>query len=147
MSLWRRDGEARGTESLFVCRTVPRASVSNQYRRGVSRPVIVVPDEVVGGELPIAVHHPLENATGQLCPPGPLVQHEVQPPANVPQVFLQSRGAWIKATEDQSLVALELGDLNQPPLVAIQIGSVKLLVAWHADELAVQPVGPTVVGA
>ena len=83
-------------------------------------------------------HHHLFAALGQ---------HVEADASDVAEVLLEVRRLRVHVGEDEAVVALDLRGLDQAPVLAVELLVVDLFEAGDADEVALQVVGPAVVGA
>ena len=107
----------------------------------------VVPvEEVVDRELPVARDHELLDAGHDLEVAAQ--HHEVdREPRRRPEVVVERRRGRVHRCEDEALVRVELRDLAEPVLGAVELVVVQLRHPGDADEAAVEAIGPPVVGA
>jgi hypothetical protein len=109
--------------------------------------VVVVACEVLGARLPVRVHHPALWLAEYLPPLRRLAEHEVEVPLHVAEVLRQRRGLRVEAREDESVEALDVGSVQEPPLATVEVLAVAGLEERRAVPLAGVLVRPAVVGA
>ena len=116
-------------------------------RRAVAHvDVIPVRRELFGRELPVALEHPLVDATDDLGSLVVVVQHGVHVPGHVAERVTQRDRLRVPGPEDQALVRLDVRHLDQTPVGDREGVGVAILVG-DTDELALEVVGPAVIGA
>ena len=67
--------------------------------------------------------------------------------ADVAEELVERRRLRVQGGEDEALVAVDLRRVDQAPVLAVELLVVDVLEAGDADEVALQVVGPAVVGA
>ena len=108
--------------------------------------MIGVAAEIFGRELPVARHDPFVRAD-HLDPALTAVEESVEVPGHLAEVFAQGRRLRVEGGEQQSLVAVQLRNRHQPPVLALQFAAVEFPQIRHPDEPAVIAVGPAVIRA
>ena len=94
----------------------------------------------------LPVEHPLVDASDDHGSFGVVVEHRVHVPGHVAERLAQRDGLGVPGAEDQSVVALDVRDLDQAPVRRRKESGIAHLVG-DADEPAFEVVGPAVVGA
>ena len=119
--------------------------------------VVGIPGEVLGGELPVARHPPLDHPAQHLrsaLAAVPRVQQRIEVQAHTAEVFVERRRGRVPGGPDGSLVDFHLRHVDQPPLRFVQLFAVARAVLGNAVEVArrlhqaaVRGVAPAVIGA
>src|SRR6185295_17398095 len=110
--------------------------------------VVAITREVLGGKLPVTRDEPLVHAAdhlGAALPAVPGVEQQIEIELVAAEVVEERRRGGIPRGPDRAFVILQLGDLDQPPLAAIELRAIGILEERHADQRAVGAVAPAVV--
>ena len=124
----------------------PRAERGLDRREVGPLHVIGVAAEIFRRELPVARHDPFMRAD-HLDPALAAVEERIEVPGHFAEVVAQWRRLRVEGGEQQSLVAVQLRNRHQTPVLALQFAAVEFPQIRHPDEPAVVAVGPAVIGA
>ena len=109
--------------------------------------MIAVAAEILRRELPIARHDPFVHAADHLDTALAAVEERVEIPAHLAEILGERRCFEVEGGEVQTFVIVELRYGHEAPLLPIEFVVIGLFQIRDADQLAVIPVGPAVVGA
>ncbi len=112
--------------------------------------MVGVAHEVLGAELPVARHLPLLDPTQHLraaLAAVAAVEQQVQEEAHAAQVVVQRRRRGVPGGPDAAFVDGHLRHFDQAPLRPVELLVVALFERRNADQVAVQPVAPAMIGA
>ena len=121
---------ARLVALLHVAAALAARADADHVDRAVADAVVAIAREVLGGELPVAGDQPLVDAAdhlGAALAPVPGVEQQIEVELVAADVVEERRGAGVPRRPDRALVVLQLGDLDQPPLAAIELRAVGVL--------------------
>src|SRR5262249_19293487 len=116
MAVARRERRARRIVTDPEITAEPRANGGDV----APRDVIAVPGEVLPRKLPVGRHDPLVQAPHNFDAALLAIEEQIQVPRHFAEVLAQRWGFRIERGEDEALVALELRDRDETPLLALE---------------------------
>ncbi len=108
--------------------------------------MVAITTELLGGEFPVGVNGPLDDARQHFQPTVGAVQPRVQVKGHVAEVIDEGRRGRVEVSEIQALVAFD-ANRQQAPLRLVQLTEVRVVRVRDIDQGARTVVGPTVVRA
>src|SRR4030095_2026905 len=141
---------ARLVALLHVAPALAAGADADHVHRAVAHAVVAVAREVLCGELPVTRDEPLMHAAdhlGAALATVPGVEEQVEVELVAAEIVEEGRSGGVPRRPDRTFVILQLGDLDQPPLAAIELRAIRVLEERHAHQRAVRRVAPAVVGA
>ena len=93
--------------------------------------VVHVADEVLGRDLPVAVHRPAPDLADHLGSALAPIQHQVHVPRHVPEILKQRGGLRIEGSKHQTLVRIQLRHRHQAPLAGVEVVEIAVLEVGH----------------
>ena len=122
----------------------------DQIDRAVADIVVAVAAEILGRKFPVARDQPFLHAAehlGAAIAAVPAVEAQIEIAAEVAEIIEKRRRRGVPARPHGSLVAVQLRDLDETPLRAVELRMIGFAKIRNTDEAAVGTVAPAMVRA